>query len=386
MVMEEVDPPRLVRGGQARRAHEEVTASTVSIRDPRFTQVVGAGVRFERIATGCLFTEGPLWHPAGQYLLWSDMPGDHLRRWSARGRRHHASASRATSPTASRGTGRAGSWPASTPRARSRAPRPTGASSRSPRTSRASSSTARTTSSARRDGGIYFTDPPYGRAEFYGVPRPQELAFQGVYRVGPDPKQPDAARGRLRPAQRALLLARRPPALRQRHGPPAHPRLRREGRRRGWPAATVWAETRGEGKGAPDGMKLDSQGNVYCCGPGGIHVFAPDAICLGVIHDAGVRGQLRLGRRRPPEPLRHRLHLRVPDPRRHRRAARRSEEVRHAPASQEPDADRRHGSAPCRRAALVIEGETLVHAGRLADRRRAPGADTPRRGPAAAAP
>ena len=33
----------------------------------------------------------------------------------------------------------------------------------------------------------------------------------------------------------------------------------------------------------PDGMKIDSAGNIYCCGPGGIHVFAPDAACLGVI-------------------------------------------------------------------------------------------------------
>src|SRR5215216_6691112 len=45
----------------------------------------------------------------------------------------------------------------------------------------------------------------------------------------------------------------------------------------------VWAETTGSGKGAPDGMKIDSAGNIYCCGPGGIHVFAPDAVCLGVI-------------------------------------------------------------------------------------------------------
>jgi len=30
-------------------------------------------------------------------------------------------------------------------------------------------------------------------------------------------------------------------------------------------------------------MKIDSRGNIYCCGPGGIHVFAPDATCLGVI-------------------------------------------------------------------------------------------------------
>ena len=30
-------------------------------------------------------------------------------------------------------------------------------------------------------------------------------------------------------------------------------------------------------------MKIDSAGNLYCCGPGGIHVFDPEATCLGVI-------------------------------------------------------------------------------------------------------
>ena len=39
-------------------------------------------VDFERLATGFIFTEGPLWHRRGKYLLFSDMPGDHLRRWS----------------------------------------------------------------------------------------------------------------------------------------------------------------------------------------------------------------------------------------------------------------------------------------------------------------
>ena len=39
---------------------------------------------FEKLGTGFLFTEGPLWHPRGKFLLWSDMPGDHMRRWSAR--------------------------------------------------------------------------------------------------------------------------------------------------------------------------------------------------------------------------------------------------------------------------------------------------------------
>ena len=35
----------------------------------------------------------------------------------------------------------------------------------------------------RSDGSIYFTDPIYGRSPHYGVERPHELGFQGVYRV-----------------------------------------------------------------------------------------------------------------------------------------------------------------------------------------------------------
>ena len=46
----------------------------------------------------------------------------------------------------------------------------------------------------------------------------------------------------------------------------------------------VWAEATGPGQGRPDGMKIDAAENVYCCGPGGVHVFAPDGVCLGVIH------------------------------------------------------------------------------------------------------
>lgn len=132
------------------------------------------------------------------------------------------------------------------------------------------------------DGGIYFSDPPYGRAEFYGVKREQELAFQGVFRAGRDPARP------------ALLVDDfdRPNGLcfsldgrRLFVNDTARQHIRRfdvkpDG---GVAGGSVWAETKGEGAGAPDGMKIDSAGNVYCTGPGGIHVFAPEAICLGVI-------------------------------------------------------------------------------------------------------
>jgi gluconolactonase len=45
----------------------------------------------------------------------------------------------------------------------------------------------------------------------------------------------------------------------------------------------VWAETKGDKPGAPDGMKIDSAGTVYCCGPGGIHVFTADGALREVI-------------------------------------------------------------------------------------------------------
>lgn len=37
------------------------------------------------------------------------------------------------------------------------------------------------------------------------------------------------------------------------------------------------------GVGAPDGMKVDQEGNIYCTGPGGIWVMNPDGKHLGTI-------------------------------------------------------------------------------------------------------
>ncbi len=45
----------------------------------------------------------------------------------------------------------------------------------------------------------------------------------------------------------------------------------------------IWAQLEGDGEGEPDGMKVDSEGNVFCCGPGGVHVFSPEGRCLGVV-------------------------------------------------------------------------------------------------------
>ena len=47
----------------------------------------------------------------------------------------------------------------------------------------------------------------------------------------------------------------------------------------------------GEESGMPDGMKCDRAGNIYCTGPGGIWVHAPDGTHLGII-ETGVEHNL----------------------------------------------------------------------------------------------
>ena len=82
----------------------------------------------------------------------------------------------------------------------------------------------------------------------------------------------------------------------------------------------VWAETTGEGAGAPDGMKIDSAGNIYCCGPGGIHVFDPRGHLPRRHPHAGIHREFLLRRRRPAQPVRDGLDLALSASRRERRA------------------------------------------------------------------
>jgi gluconolactonase len=254
---------------------------SVEIRHPAFKSVVGPSVEFEQLGTGFLFTEGPLWNVAGKYLLFSDMPGDRIRRWSA-----DAGVVEFRNPS-NKSNGL--TWDR-----QGRLLACEHATSRVTRTELdgritvlASHYEGKELNSpndivVKRDGAIYFSDPTYGRIEFYGVPRPTELSFRGVYRLDPgtkalnllvdDFKQPNG-----------LCFSRDEKHLFVNDTERGHIRMfdvRSDGT---LDNGRVWAETAGEGPGAPDGMKIDSEGNLYCCGPGGVHVFDPSGMCLGVI-------------------------------------------------------------------------------------------------------
>jgi gluconolactonase len=114
------------------------------------------------------------------------------------------------------------------------------------------------------------------------VPRPQQLPFQAVYRLDP-------ATDSLAPVAtdlenpNGLCFSLDEKRLFVNDSPRRHIRVFDVQPDGALANGRVWAETTGEGVGGPDGMKLDSAGHLYCCGPGGIHIFDQEAHCLGVI-------------------------------------------------------------------------------------------------------
>ena len=112
--------------------------------------------------------------------------------------------------------------------------------------------------------------------------RPQELDFQGVYRVGAEATSPELLVDDFdRP--NGLCFSLDESKLFINDTARKHIRVFDVTERGTLTSGRVWAETKGDKPGAPDGMKIDSAGNVYCCGPGGIHVFTPDARLREVI-------------------------------------------------------------------------------------------------------
>jgi gluconolactonase len=123
----------------------------------------------------------------------------------------------------------------------------------------------------RSDGSIYFTDPPYG----LGNVADRELDFNGVYRVGPD--------GRL------VLLTK---DLKTPNGIVLSPDEKRLYVADQGPAEVRVFDVAPDGsignnrlfaKANLDGMKVDSEGNLYGAGKGGVWVFDPAGTKLGVI-------------------------------------------------------------------------------------------------------
>jgi gluconolactonase len=57
---------------------------TIEIFDQRLSQVVNGAGAPERLCTGAIWSEGPVWIREDDSVLWSDIPNDRILRWCAR--------------------------------------------------------------------------------------------------------------------------------------------------------------------------------------------------------------------------------------------------------------------------------------------------------------
>jgi len=241
----------------------------------------------ERLATGFGFTEGPLWHPDGFYyfvdirksLLHRLTPG----RASEVARSNTGEGNGTTFDLQGRlvmcegGNRRITRWSAD---GRSEVVMDRYEGKRINRPNDVV---------CKSDGSIWFTDPglriPLGE---------KELAHSGVYCVNSDGTNRLVAEFEypnglaFSPDERTLYVAN------TRHAQYIHA-IELDGagnmvRRR------IFADMSSEETdGVPDGMKVDVEGRVYCTGPGGTWVFAPDGNRLGIIRTPEIPANLCFG-------------------------------------------------------------------------------------------
>lgn len=243
--------------------------------------------RAERLATGFVFTEGPLWHPDGFYyfvdvrasVLYRITPGrppEVVREKTGGG--NGTTFDRQGRLVLCEGDNRRVTRQAADGRFEVLVDRFEGKRLNRPNDV-----------VCRSDGSLYFTDP--------GLRVPlaeREVDHAGVYRIAPD-----GAVSLVADCEYPNGLAFSPDE------------------RRLYVANTRWAqyiqvlELDGQGRmerrrifadmssdepeGVPDGLKVDVEGRVYCTGPGGTWVFAPDGTRLGIIRTPEVPANLAFG-------------------------------------------------------------------------------------------
>lgn len=283
--------------GPEKQAGQYPSFGTIERKDPRFDRLVPRGARIEKLAEGFDWSEGPLWVKDGGYLLFSDVPRNTVFRW-----KDGEKVQEFLKPSGYTGSTPRGGEPGSNGLNLTADGRLILCQHGDRRVARLADDrkgfvtladrymgkrfNSPNDSAFRRNGDLYFTDPPYGLLGKNDDPA-KELPFNGVYRLAKDGSLTLLTRDMtypngiaFSPDEKTLYVAQSDPEK------PV------------WMAFPVNDDgTIGKGrvffdatpmvkagrKGLPDGMKVDRAGNLFATGPGGVLVFDPDGTHLGTL-------------------------------------------------------------------------------------------------------
>lgn len=282
------------------QSKQEKMSGSIERIDPAINSIIDEKAEIEVIAEGFEWSEGPLWIEQEKMLLFSDVPTNTIYKWTEeKGKEKYLSPSGYTG-TEKRGgeTGSNGLILNSTGKlvlcqhgnrqmawmdADLKDPKPVFISIANQYNGKKFNSP--NDAVYNKKGELFFTDPPYG-LEKNMDDSSKEIPFQGVYKVTTSGTvvlltdsitRPNGIA--LSPDEKQLFVANS------------------DGEKPYWyvydltesdsvvngrifydPSAASKKE-----KGSPDGMKIDSKGNIYATGPGGIWIFDKNAKLLGKI-------------------------------------------------------------------------------------------------------
>jgi gluconolactonase len=275
------------------------TMGAVERLDPKLDDYVAKEAKIEKLSEGFTWAEGPVWVKDGGYLLFSDVPGNVVHRWSeGKGVSEFLKPSGFTGKTPPpEGTKEPGS--------NGLAIGPDGlltlCQHGDRRVARLGKNGMFETLAEKYEGkrfnspndlcfdkagNLYFTDPPYGlpadkRAQL------SELKFNGVYRLGKDGKLTLLSKDMtfpngiaLSPDEKTLYVAQSDPKS------PVIMAFALDAAAGTVPAKVFFDATAGAKagkKGMPDGLKIAADGTLFATGPGGVYLISPDGKHLGTI-------------------------------------------------------------------------------------------------------
>ncbi|MGV2826556.1 SMP-30/gluconolactonase/LRE family protein [Myxosarcina sp. GI1(2024)] len=238
-------------------------------------KLLDSNERLELVAENFEFTEGPVWHPDG-FLLFSDVRANTIYQWQPK----------QTAQVFRHPSGKANG------NILDRQGRLVTAEHENRRVSRTEKDgTVITLAShyqekqlnspndlaVRSDGSIYFSDPPYGVKS-----EQEELGFYGVYRIARDGKLTLLVDDFVRP--NGIVFSPDETKLYINDSQRRHIRVFEVEPDGTLGNGRVFAKLESSGeRGAPDGMEVDVEGNLYSTGPGGVWIFAPSGELLGKI-------------------------------------------------------------------------------------------------------
>lgn len=274
--------------------HLACSQSFLTVRDEKIRSIVPSNAEIERLSTGFMFTEGPVWAPDG-YLLFTDIPANKIYKLTS-----HGNLSTYMEPT-----GNANGLmfdPAGYLIMCQHTERQIAMDNRKGGYSTVCNMydgkrlNSPNDLAIRSDGVIYFTDPPYGLREGMNDPS-KELPYQGVFMckdgsvtlldstlsvpngiiLSPDEKYLYVADSRRDTNEKRWLRYK----------------VNKDGTVKG---RKLFADASDiDEPGGPDGMTVDVHGNLYVTGPGGVLVYDPSGKHLGTIQFPEVPSNCCLG-------------------------------------------------------------------------------------------